>query len=142
MKIEKILVVCIGNICRSPMAEYLLKQQYPHHFVHSAGIQALVGFPADEKAQKCMHTLGYNLEPHIAKKINTQMLKEADLILVMSQNQQQHIERMWPFSKGKVFRLGHWKQRDVADPYQQDQATFDQTCQLIQQCILDWKPYI
>lgn len=142
MNIQKILVVCIGNICRSPMAECLLKQQYPLHSIHSAGLQALVGAPADDKAQLCMQHLGLNLDMHIAKKITTQMLKDADLVLVMSQNQQQHIEQMWPFSKGKVFRLGHWKQRDVADPYQQDQAAFDQTCQLIQDCILDWKLYI
>ena len=54
MKINHILVVCIGNICRSPMAEYFLKQQYPHLQIESAGIAGVVGHAADEKASLCM----------------------------------------------------------------------------------------
>jgi protein-tyrosine phosphatase len=40
----------------------------------------------------------------------------------MSKNQQAHIEQTWPFAKGKVFRLGHWQNKNVPDPYQHDQA--------------------
>ena len=54
MQIKNILVVCIGNICRSPMAEYLLKQQYPQLNIESAGISGLIGHQADEKAQLFM----------------------------------------------------------------------------------------
>ena len=46
------------------------------------------------------------------------------------------------FAKGKTFRLGHWQSKNVADPYQHDQAVFDETCQLIQTYIADWKKYI
>jgi protein-tyrosine phosphatase len=142
MNFQRILVVCIGNICRSPMAEYLLKQELPNLDIHSAGIQGLTGHPADDKALLCMQRLNIDMQAHIAKKLTGDMLKQADLVLVMSQNQQKHIERTWPFAKGKTFRLGHWQQRDIADPYQHDQAMFDQTCQLIQDCITDWKNHI
>lgn len=142
MNFQRILVVCIGNICRSPMAEYLLKQELPKLDIHSAGIQGLTGHPADDKALLCMQRLNIDMQAHIAKKLTGDMLKQADLVLVMSQNQQKHIERTWPFAKGKTFRLGHWQQRDIADPYQHDQAMFDQTCQLIQDCITDWKNHI
>lgn len=142
MEIKSVLVVCVGNICRSPMAEYFLKQQHPDLHVESAGISGLIGHPADEKAQLCMQRLDINMEPHIAKKLNAEHLKQADLILVMSHNQQKHIEQMWPFAKGKVFRLGHWQNKNVPDPYQHDQVFFDNTCQLIQQCVMDWKNYI
>lgn len=142
MQIKTILVVCVGNICRSPMAEYFLKETYPQLTIHSAGIQGLTGHPADEKAMLCMQNLSIDMQSHIAKKLDAQMLKNADLVLVMSQNQLKHIERTWPFAKGKTFRLGHWQQCDVADPYQHDQAMFDQTCQLIQSCISNWKQYI
>ena len=55
MKINHILVVCIGNICRSPMAEYFLKQQYPHLQIESAGIAGVVGHADNEKAmEQCM----------------------------------------------------------------------------------------
>ena len=142
MNIQNILVVCIGNICRSPMAEYLLKQQYPQLHIESAGISGLSGHAADEKAQCCMQRLGIDMQPHCAKKLNLELIKKADLILVMSQNQQKHIEHTWPFSKGKTFRLGHWQDKNVPDPYQHDQTVFDETCILIQNCIADWKKYI
>ncbi|MCH7330882.1 low molecular weight protein-tyrosine-phosphatase [Acinetobacter modestus] len=142
MQIESILVVCVGNICRSPMAEYLLKHDYPQLTIESAGISGLSGHPADDKAQLCMQHLGIDISGHIAKKLNAEHLKKADLILVMSKNQQAHIEQTWPFAKGKVFRLGHWQNKNVPDPYQHDQAFFDDTCQLIQQCVTDWKNYI
>ncbi|WP_436899129.1 low molecular weight protein-tyrosine-phosphatase [Acinetobacter gyllenbergii] len=142
MDIRTILVVCIGNICRSPMAEYLLKQQHPDLQIESAGIAGLTGHNADDKAQLCMQRLNIDMSAHIAKKLNAEHLKQADLILVMSNNQQKHIEQTWPFAKGKVFRLGHWQNKNVPDPYQHDQVFFDTTCQLIQQCVTDWKNYI
>ena len=89
-----------------------------------------------------MQHLSIDMSAHIAKKLNSGHLKRADLILVMSKNQQAHIEQTWPFAKGKVFRLGHWQNKNVPDPYQHDQAFFDETCQLIQQCVTDWKNYI
>ena len=142
MKIKNILVVCIGNICRSPMAEYFLKQQYPHLQIESAGIAGVVGHAADEKASLCMQRFEIDMSAHIAKKLNAELIKKADLVLVMSQNQQKHIEQTWPFAKGKTFRLGHWQSKNIADPYQRDQTFFDDTCQLIQDCIADWKKYL
>ncbi|MBE9400372.1 low molecular weight phosphotyrosine protein phosphatase [Acinetobacter albensis] len=142
MNIQNILVVCIGNICRSPMAEYLLKQQYPHLHIESAGISGLTGHAADQKAILCMQRLGIDMQPHVAKKLNSELIKKADLILVMSQNQQKHIEQTWPFAKGKTFRLGHWQSKNVSDPYRHEQTVFDETSQLIQACVTDWKQYI
>ncbi|TCB32291.1 low molecular weight phosphotyrosine protein phosphatase [Acinetobacter sp. ANC 4910] len=142
MHIQNILVVCIGNICRSPMAEYFLKQEFPQLHVESAGISGLIGHNADDKAILCMQRHGIDMQTHIAKKLNADLIKKSDLILVMSQNQQKHIEQTWPFSKGKTFRLGHWQGKNVPDPYQHEQAVFDDTCQLIQNCINDWKKHI
>lgn len=142
MQINHILVVCIGNICRSPMAEYLLKQQHPNISIESAGISGLVNYPADEKAILCMQNIGIDMTAHRAQKLGSEHLKRADLVLVMSNNQQKHIEQTWPFAKGKVFRLGHWQNKNIADPYQHDQAFFDNTSQLIQQCVIDWKKHI
>ena len=142
MRIQNILVICIGNICRSPMAEYMLKQAYSNRLVHSAGISGLTGHPADEKAKKCMQQLGINISAHVARKLNAELIRQADLILVMSQNQQKYIEQQWPFAKGKTFRFGHWRGRNIPDPFQHEQVVFDETCQLIQDCISDWTQHI
>lgn len=143
MKFQKLLVVCIGNICRSPMAEYLLKREFPTLEVSSAGIHALVGHTADKKAIHTMqHLTQIDISTHIARQLDSTMLKQADLVLVMTMSQQQHIEKTWAFSKGKVFRLGHWQNKDILDPYQQDQAFFDQTCSKVQHCLTDWHEYL
>lgn len=142
MNIKSVLVVCVGNICRSPMAEFFLKVQRPDLHVESAGISGLTGHPADEKAILCMQRLDIDMSTHVAKKLNSALIKRFDLILVMSQNQQKHIEQTWPFAKGKTFRLGHWQEKNIADPYQHDQQFFDETCLLIQQCVNDWTNHI
>ncbi len=88
MQIKNILVICVGNICRSPMAEYFFKQSYPHLNIESAGISGLIGEGADAKAIQCMDALNIDMRPHIARKLNSDLIKKADLILVMSLNQQ------------------------------------------------------
>lgn len=138
MRFQNILIVCIGNICRSPMAEYLIKHDFPQLNISSAGISALVDHPADEKAQHCLQKLNIDLSEHKAKQLTTEMLKNADLVLVMSNRQQQHIEKLWPFAKGKIFRLGHWRSENIADPYQHEQHFFDDICSQIQKCTADW----
>ena len=141
MHIQNILVICVGNICRSPMAEYFLKMQHPLLHIESAGIAGLIGEQADDKAIVCMDALNINIREHIARKLNADLIKKADLILVMSTKQQRHLEQTWPFSKGKVFRLGHWQNMDVPDPYQHNQAFFEHTCQNIQSYVSDWQSH-
>ena len=141
MQINNILVVCVGNICRSPMAEYFLKEAHPNLHIESAGLSAMVGHAADDKAIDCMNAKNIDMHSHIAKQINADLIKQSDLILVMSHNQQKHIEQTWPFAKGKVFRLGHWQGQNVTDPYKHDQAFFNETCSNIQSYVSDWQSH-
>ena len=124
------------------MAEYLLSESFPDRVIHSAGIQGVVGHGADEKAINCMNSIGIDMQNHVARKLNADMVKTADLILVMSQNQLKHLEQTWSFAKGKTFRLGHWQSINIADPYQHDQSFFNDTFELIQSCVNDWKKQI
>lgn len=142
MQIQNILVVCVGNICRSPMGEFFLKKNHPNLHIESAGLSAMVGHAADEKALTCMNSKQIDMRSHMAKQINADLIKTADLVLVMSSNQQKHIENTWPFAKGKVFRLGHWQGQNVPDPYKLDQAFFEQTCNNIESYVSDWQSHI
>ncbi|MFC5474699.1 low molecular weight protein-tyrosine-phosphatase [Paraherbaspirillum soli] len=129
--INKILVVCLGNICRSPMAEGLLKRALPGKTVYSAGIAAMIGFPADPLAVQLMREQGIDISAHRAQSLLPWMVSEADLVVTMDLDQKRFIEQKYATSKGKVFRLGEFGGYDIPDPYQRDLAVFRQTYSLI-----------
>lgn len=122
---KNILVVCTGNICRSPTGEYLLKQALgPDFNVMSAGLGALVDHPAEPTAMKIAMDHGVDMSAHRARQINLDILKWSDLVLVMENGQKQEILRKYPFMEGKVFRYGEAQQVDVPDPYRRPENAF------------------
>ena len=124
MAFENILVVCVGNICRSPMAEALLKERFPEKNIDSAGVGALVGHGADPAAIKIMEQQNIDITNHVAKQIDENLALKADLIFTMSDSQNKWIEERWPFCRGKTFKLGHWNDKDIADPYKHELSAF------------------
>jgi len=122
---KNILVVCTGNICRSPTGEYLLKQALGSDFdVRSAGLGALVDHPAEPTAMKIAMDHGVDMSAHRARQINLDILKWADLVLVMENGQKREILHKYPFMEGKVFRYGEPQQVDVPDPYRRPENAF------------------
>ena len=138
MAFDNILVVCVGNICRSPMAEALLKQRYPHKNIDSAGVGALVGHSADPAALEIMAGQEIDITNHVAKQIDEGLAKKADLIFTMSDSQTKWIEERWPFSRGKTFKLGHWQNKDIADPYKHEMSAFETAYQDIVVSLEQW----
>ncbi|MDB5729345.1 MAG: ptp [Noviherbaspirillum sp.] len=128
---NNILVLCIGNICRSPIAEALLKQALPGKTVQSAGIQALVGHPADPFSVQIMQEHGIDISAHRARNISTQLVNDADLILTMDLDQKKYVESNYISSRGKVFRLGEARKLDIADPYREGIESFREAHRLI-----------
>ena len=138
MAFDNILVVCVGNICRSPMAEALLKQRFPNKHIDSAGVGALVGHAADPTAIEIMSKQQIDINSHVAKQIDEQLAKKADLIFTMSDGQTKWIEERWPFCRGKTFKLGHWMDKDIADPYKHEMSAFETAYQDIVDGLAQW----
>ena len=122
---KNILVVCTGNICRSPTGEYLLKKELgPDFNVMSAGLGALVDNPAHEISQKIALQHGIDMSAHRARQINLDILKWADLILVMENGHKRELLYKYPWLEGKVFRYVESHQVDIPDPYRRPENAF------------------
>jgi len=138
MLFDSILVVCVGNICRSPTAERLLKKALPEKRITSAGIHALVGQPADATANEVANDHGLILEGHEAQRLTVELCQQHDLILVMEKGHIDDVCRMAPSMRGKVMTYGHWLKRDIPDPYRQSREAFDFTYQLLAEATAAW----
>ncbi len=121
------------------MAEALLKAALPNKTILSAGIVGLSGHPADAMAMECMAELGIDISKHIGRPLDRNLMLSADIVLTMSTEQVKVVEQQWPFSKGKVFRLGHWSGKDIDDPYRHPKDAFVAARNLIIQGVSEWE---
>lgn len=122
----RILVVCAGNICRSPLAEELLRRALSARGVDaevtSAGLWAEPGLPASEGLGAPARLRGVDLSRHRARQLEASHLSDADLVLVMTAAQQAQIDRLEPLVSARVLLLG---EADIADPYLGNAATYE-----------------
>ncbi len=135
---KTVMTVCIGNICRSPMAEGLLAAGLPHLRVMSAGTGALVGKPADPMARRLMDARGIDISGHLAQQVSQMLCRQADLILVMDTEQRRFLEATYPFTRGKVFRIAEAAKQDVPDPYKEGEEAFEHALSLIEVGARTW----
>ena len=103
-----ILFVCTGNICRSPLAELLLRRSIntPEITAYSAGTQALVGHQMPEIQQGIATELGAeDPEAHRAQQLTLQHVEDADLILAMEREHRSEAVRLSPRALRRTFTL-------------------------------------
>ncbi|AWH89152.1 arsenate reductase/protein-tyrosine-phosphatase family protein [Limnobaculum parvum] len=126
LKFDSILVVCVGNICRSPIGERLLQIQLPNKTIESAGLNAIVNHPVEKTMTEIALQHGISVSDHKAKQFNAQLCHQYDLILVMEKVHMETINHLAPEASGKTMLFGHWNnQRDIVDPYGQSKKMFE-----------------
>lgn len=105
----KILTVCQGNICRSPLAKFALQQHLDSvglaSEVDSAGIQALNGWGMDADAEWAANVHGIVTREHIAKSLSRELIGLQDVILTMTRRQRDAVTSSFPRAMRKIFTL-------------------------------------
>jgi len=124
----RIVFICTGNTCRSSMAEALARQWLDNNApaaagveVTSAGLAAWSGSPASDNAVKVMAAAGIDLTAHRAKPLTGELVRESDVVLVMTDSHKRAITDNFPDFAPKVFTLGEFtgSNTDVPDPFGQ-----------------------
>ncbi|MCB0284051.1 MAG: threonylcarbamoyl-AMP synthase [Calditrichaeota bacterium] len=123
-----ITFVCSGNICRSPIAEAVLKKmlsktKYKDFIrVHSAGTLRMDSSPAHDFAVDISRENEVDLNDHLSKHINREIVKESSIIFCLAQNHYNYLVERYPTHRDKIFLLKQWKSNhqvsipSIADP--------------------------
>jgi len=136
---KSILVVCTGNVCRSPIGERLLRQHLPDRYIASAGIFGLEGCPADDSAQDVAWRHGISLDGHVARRLTRNLMQGSDLILVMEPEHLRFIAAMAPEIRGKSLLFGQWLgPQEIPDPYRQSREAFEYVFGLLGKASQEW----
>jgi len=136
---ERVLVVCVGNICRSPTAEFMLSQALPGKQVSSAGLAAVIGADMEVNARQVAESRGLSCPKHTARQLTRELCHQADIILVMESRHREGVTQLCPESRGKIFLLAQGlAPADIADPYRKSLAVFEQTYEQLSRACEIW----
>ena len=105
-----ILVVCTGNICRSPAAELLLRARFAHAGVNgievvSAGTSGVTGHGLDAPTAMVLRELGLDTSAHVAQRVRPDLLAAADLVLTAGSEHRSTLVQAEPLAFRKTFTL-------------------------------------
>ena len=136
---SSVLVVCVGNICRSPAGERLLRAKLPGMRIESAGLAAMVGEPASRTMVEVAAEHGISLDGHVSRQFTAALGGDFDLILTMEAGHRREIASNFPHLTGKTLLFGKWlPATDIPDPYRLSRSFYEAVYTQIEASSEEW----
>lgn len=144
MRNPMLVFVCTGNICRSPMAEYLMRARLGPDSpwrVSSTGVIAAGGMPMSPAAVTVLKRRGIDGSGHLSQPLVPDLAEAASLLVVMASEHRAAVMRQYPFAAEKTFLLRSFdpdqSSSDVNDPIGCPESVYEETCRVIESCLPD-----
>ena len=131
---SKIVFLCYGNICRSPMAAMLAEQRLSGIAIESAGFHAQAGRSCPEKMLRIGNSFGIDLSSHQSARVTRDSLANADLVIVMDLENMDRLRKQFPAIANRTTLLGLFGMPSrlvIADPYLAEEAATGRICEQV-----------
>jgi len=143
--VKRIVFVCSGNICRSPMAAAItnnkLKSRQEPAAIISCGTLNIMHRPAAKEAIQAMAEHDIDIESHRSQGVSVGLLRMADFVVVMAPKHERFILESAPELAPKIVRIWEYAQApldEIADPVNQDLPAFRACRDLLEESIDSW----
>jgi protein-tyrosine-phosphatase len=130
----KILFLCYGNICRSPLAEALARQQLERVTIESAGFHEQAGRRSPEKMVRAGRAFGVDLSEHRSQRVTREQLLNADLVIAMDLENIERLKAECPEALSRTTLLGLFAEAgafEIGDPYRSGAARTQEICEQV-----------
>lgn len=140
---RKILMVCTGNVCRSPYAEVRARGREGdggEWEIRSVGWMGPSGRPPPAEAQEVARARGLELDGHRSQLLSNELVAWADLLVVMERSHARMVQKDFGADASRILLLGDLdptlpRRRDVLDPWGRAREEYEETFDRIDRCL-------